>query len=1159
MLNIPKELKDAIKNDKLVIFAGAGTSMQFGFPDWKTLVNNVLKNIDSELFNGMTEGLNKGWLTPINALDTLVDKHRTEILKELSNSFKINNKTDLSKHKKILTLSSKIITTNFDKAFENAEESPNMIPYKSSFKISQLQGEDKYIFKIHGCIDYPEDCILSSEQYEKHYSSNNTSIFELKKIISENTILFIGFSMSDPYVKSVFNFINSIYDGHSKKHFLITADNSIEKDINLINVETLVIDNYNASFDNLLNELVTYKLKKNGNKTVMELQSKPSKPSICILYPYSIDRKLDYNPLEIANSFKKYDVTVDIEYLSIENVRELKPYDYILIFSHSLKNKLLIEDDFIKSKYISLSEIEDNIDNSNLKHISVFYYGDYLTIDKTLSLPHILINVEKGKIKEILKNYIFKLFNKCNIEIVKNSFDCTHSDFHIDKLKSGRFSLNSFKPIISKYIDQKLLTKFIGRKTDLENIIRKIIENEFNTNLLTIKGSGGIGKTTIICKAAIELANRKKFINGIHFVSCQSVKTIDKFYYQISECFNLTNSTELLEQIKDNISDKSRLIILDNFETLLNTPDVKSVIDLVSFITDYSTVVVTSRQLLDLEFEDVYELRNFTTEEGVLLFKSYYPNVKSDQDKILKEEIIERILNNNPLAIKLIAKGLVKSKDLFQLKEELEDNVFKDEDIDKIFENPEDRNIEKSNSLFQSINYSYKILSEKEKFTFELLSLFPDGIHLSNFKSFIKQSKRNKLLIGEKEIKSLDNKSLLENSNAFLKLQSIISRFTDFQFSKRPESVRKDFYTTAYDYNNFFIKILGSNKFKRNLALTIQNENSNNYLKMVDHLELIETTKEEKLLFINNTSKIFRNTNQSKEIFRRANHFYRYFEEHKDAKLFLDTMLLLLKFWTLEFKQSFNELKKIVPLENIDDTFYESKIQKQIVHNASLLYANMGYDAEIIQHRLNIKKSDLYIVDEFFKIGYIEETKDIKLDLSQIFYFENKQIRNKLTVEEIDKYLLTCHPKDIVEIMQITYVKLKYFGGIVENDIKKMVETNPYTKGIKKIMYAIIENEAEKKKSYFEEAIDLLKDIRYYYVDSIILFCQFLKETNDSDFSFWLEEGLKTAKNHKFRYLLHVLNILKTGIDEEYLQENYEQIVPYEQVISYLKKESSVS
>ncbi|UNJ81299.1 hypothetical protein [Metabacillus dongyingensis] len=40
-MNIPMDITEAIKNNKLVFFVGSGFSKTLGFPDWNNLVKDV--------------------------------------------------------------------------------------------------------------------------------------------------------------------------------------------------------------------------------------------------------------------------------------------------------------------------------------------------------------------------------------------------------------------------------------------------------------------------------------------------------------------------------------------------------------------------------------------------------------------------------------------------------------------------------------------------------------------------------------------------------------------------------------------------------------------------------------------------------------------------------------------------------------------------------------------------------------------------------------------------------------------------------------------------------------------------------------------------------------------------------------------------------------
>ncbi|MEJ5092910.1 hypothetical protein, partial [Sphingobacterium faecium] len=150
-------------------------------------------------------------------------------------------------------------------------------------------------------------------------------------------------------------------------------------------------------------------------------------------------------------------------------------------------------------------------------------------------------------------------------------------------------------------------------------------------------------------------------------------------------------------------------------------------------------------------------------------------------------------------------------------------------------------NIERSKSIYQSVNYSYITLTDREKIAFELLSLFPDGISLSNFKAcFENASSSNN--ISDKELRILRDKSLVEDYNGTLQLQPIIRRFANLQFSKRPKKTKEKYCLDAYLFNCFFLDIIILIKKKKSLseALIIYNHSKNNLLNVFNYIPNID-------------------------------------------------------------------------------------------------------------------------------------------------------------------------------------------------------------------------------------------------------------------------------------------------------------------------------
>ncbi|WP_039990959.1 AAA family ATPase, partial [Vibrio azureus] len=180
-------------------------------------------------------------------------------------------------------------------------------------------------------------------------------------------------------------------------------------------------------------------------------------------------------------------------------------------------------------------------------------------------------------------------------------------------------------------IDKSTTTNFVGRHSDLSAISREITRIEDKELVLVIKGSGGIGKTTLINKLAIELSKRDKYNGGIHFIDCEPIADFNLFYQKISSIFNLQSAQYLIEHLNDFFDEKKRLIILDNFESILNntetSKDIKSrYLTLIGELSQFSSIVITTRESCDEPWEEEYTLRSLESDEAIQLFNKITKN-----------------------------------------------------------------------------------------------------------------------------------------------------------------------------------------------------------------------------------------------------------------------------------------------------------------------------------------------------------------------------------------------------------------------------------------------------------------------------------------------------------------------------------------------------
>jgi hypothetical protein len=297
MNDIPIELINKIQQRKIVVFVGAGLSVSLGMPNWKQLVINILQQLkDKEpKAQGYIDALNRELLEPIEVLGK-IESLKTDVIrifeKEIK-KFRKHLKDDL--HEKIGKISSKVITTNYDDFLESNLPYFEKIVYTNSYKLSQMSNYSSYILKIHGDIEEPDKCILFPSQYENLYSSSeNCPIFELKKIFSDNSLLFIGFGLNDPYINYTLKYINNLYSGFSPDHYIIT----IEKDNKWGDkiIPLLISDYRNAE------SLIDYLLTKKEQPIKTELENK------------IINYESDESKIVDASIALEYDTPPDIKY-----------------------------------------------------------------------------------------------------------------------------------------------------------------------------------------------------------------------------------------------------------------------------------------------------------------------------------------------------------------------------------------------------------------------------------------------------------------------------------------------------------------------------------------------------------------------------------------------------------------------------------------------------------------------------------------------------------------------------------------------------------------------------------------------------------------------------------------------------------------------------
>ncbi len=143
------------------------------------------------------------------------------------------------------------------------------------------------------------------------------------------------------------------------------------------------------------------------------------------------------------------------------------------------------------------------------------------------------------------------------------------------------------------------VTAFVGRQRELSQTANLLK----GTRLLTLTGPGGSGKTRLALQLAA--AQLTHFPDGVFFVSLASLKDPRLVEQTIASILDVkpVEGQSVLKALQDYLRPKQVLLILDNYEHLLDAATVAS--NLLSS-TDQLRIVATSREPLQLRGEQLY-------------------------------------------------------------------------------------------------------------------------------------------------------------------------------------------------------------------------------------------------------------------------------------------------------------------------------------------------------------------------------------------------------------------------------------------------------------------------------------------------------------------------------------------------------------------------
>jgi SIR2-like protein len=206
MEDMIKRLKEIAKEKKLIPFIGAGFSSPLGLPSWNELIRKLANNLDWDPDVFMQSG-NNNYLQLAEYY--VIKKSIGELRHELSKCLIIDDNKVLASesHKYLVELyPNSIYTTNYDEGIERAfqlyEKEYSVIRNINDFR--NANNNSARIYKFHG--DFIEDnsLVLTESSYFNRMAFEDPLDIRLRSDILNNTLLFLGYSLSDINTRFIF-------------------------------------------------------------------------------------------------------------------------------------------------------------------------------------------------------------------------------------------------------------------------------------------------------------------------------------------------------------------------------------------------------------------------------------------------------------------------------------------------------------------------------------------------------------------------------------------------------------------------------------------------------------------------------------------------------------------------------------------------------------------------------------------------------------------------------------------------------------------------------------------------------------------------------------------------------------------------------------------
>jgi len=236
------EFVKEMKEGNTAIFAGAGLSVSTGYFDWQKLLEPIAKKLQ----------LNIKDEHDLTALaQYFVDNRggiRNELTKILASEFNKTGITLSENHRILARLPIDVFwTTNYDDLIEKALIESGKLPdvKRNQENLSvNLPKRDAIVYKMHGDVTDLANTVLTKHEYEDYNQKRELFSNAFKADFVSKTMLFIGFSFSDPNLDYLISRIRIIQQANTKADYYFIKKSKNKKVLNRQQIRARSLERY---------------------------------------------------------------------------------------------------------------------------------------------------------------------------------------------------------------------------------------------------------------------------------------------------------------------------------------------------------------------------------------------------------------------------------------------------------------------------------------------------------------------------------------------------------------------------------------------------------------------------------------------------------------------------------------------------------------------------------------------------------------------------------------------------------------------------------------------------------------------------------------------------------------------------------------------------